>query len=59
MAKGDRDRLRAELAGKAMQGILASSDYLDSIVPNPKRVAELSAEYADALMAEIGIKEDE
>lgn len=62
MTKGDRDKLRAELAGKAMAAVLAG--HLDSAISaagkagisNESAVAKICVSYADALMAELGIK---
>lgn len=65
MTEGDRDRLRAELAGKAMQGLVANDRWLQEILmkcPGDeayKTVADASVAMADALMAEIGIKGEE
>lgn len=62
MTKGDRDKLRAELAGKAMQSILSNSDVHPSAQccgdddSWASRVAFDAVKYADALMAELGIK---
>lgn len=60
MTKGDRDKLRAELAGKAMQGIIAR-DELSGVIDVAQGtfqeiVARGAVKYADALMAELGIK---
>lgn len=66
MTNGDKIKMRAELAGKAMQGWLANSDMLSAVhdhdVTAPKFeeiVAKASVSLADALMAELGIKGDE
>lgn len=64
MTKGDRDKLRAELAGKAMQGLLSNPNVVGEshrtgwglVNCEMKDVVSLSAEWADALMAELGIK---
>lgn len=63
MTKGDREKLRAELAGKAMQGWLANSDMLSAVHDHDvtvtkfeEIVAKASVSLADALMAELGIK---
>lgn len=62
MAKGDRDKLRAELAGKAMQGILANEEsmmYLGGKLAGDEcmnsAVAFMAKGYADALMKELGL----
>mgnify|MGYP001005807908 FL=1 len=59
MTKGDRDKLRAELAGKAMAALLIHDD--NSVVSGWSlvRMARHSVDAADALMAELGIKEEE
>lgn len=66
MTKGDRDKLRAELAGKAMQGWLSNSEMLDAVHDHDVTkdqvegiIAKASVRMADALMAELGIKGDE
>lgn len=66
MTKGDRDKLRAELAGKAMQGIRSNADTM-RVMANRNDlegemidlVAQLAVQQADALMAELGIKGEE
>lgn len=62
MTKGDRDKLRAELAGKAMQGILSRDELLGIIELSQgtieENVARGAVKYADALMAELGIRYD-
>ena len=65
MTKGDRDKLRAELAGKAMAAIIAKfpafvfeEGSLESI-KHRARTARGAVRYADALMAELGIKGEE
>lgn len=62
MTKGDKIKLRAELAGKAMQGILSDAEVLrEQLVGEPKEmlvnqvVAKEAVAFADALMAELGI----
>ncbi len=67
MTSGDKINLRAELAGKAMQGIRANHETLvmlanrkDCIGEIIELVAQLAVQQADALMAELGISmEDE
>jgi hypothetical protein len=65
MTKGDRDKLRAELAGKAMAAILSNSDVHPSAQGCgdddswASRVAFDAAMFADALMAELGLKVEE
>lgn len=56
MTNGDKIKLRAELAGKAMQGMLAAGFDHDGMVAE---CAERAIEYADALMAELGLKVEE
>lgn len=64
MTKGDKIKLRAELAGKAMEGVIAA--HLESAVKAAKQtgvivevaVARIAKSYADALMAELGISLD-
>lgn len=65
MTNGDKIKLRAELAGRAMAAVLAGR--LDSAISaageagisNESGVAKISVSYADALMAELGIKGEE
>lgn len=58
MTKGDRDKLRAELAGKAMQGMLSNShDQISAM--SDSAIVRSSVEIADALMAELGLKVEE
>lgn len=52
MTADDKIKLRAELAGKAMQGILAAGFDHDGMV---NECAERAIEYADALMKELGL----
>lgn len=66
MTKGDREKMRTELAGKAMQGWLANSDMLSAVHDHDVTVSEFeeilakaSVSLADALMAELGIKGEE
>lgn len=57
MTKGDKIKLRAELAGKAMQGILTNPDSVGWAADD---IARDSVHHADALMAKLGISmEDE
>ena len=66
MTKGDRDKLRAELAGKAMQGLISNERWFMNVVnahigigdagKAEKITAEAAVFAADALMAELGIK---
>lgn len=67
MTKGDRDKLRAELAGKAMQGILSNPGvliYADQAIDSDGSLtrgawyAGQATAFADALMAELGISMD-
>ena len=61
MTRGDRERLRAELAGKAMQGMLANPnvigkcDRIGWVLINCEMgdIASLSTSWADALLAEL------
>lgn len=59
MTDGDKIKLRAELAGKAMQGLLvAGNDYDGFVVDRHSPAAELAeraVDYADALMKELGL----
>ena len=58
MTKGDKIKLRAELAGKAMQGMLSNShDQISAM--SDSAIVRSSVEIADALMAELGIKGEE
>lgn len=57
MTKGDKIKLRAELAGKAMQGML-TNDYFVSSGVIEEDIAEWAVKQADALMAELGISLD-
>lgn len=65
MTKGDKIKLRAELAGKAMQGIRSNADTMRGMANRNDLegemidlVAQLSVQQADALMAELGISMD-
>lgn len=53
MTKGDRERLRAELAGKAMQALLCNRDWVTPGRDNSSILALSSVEAADALLAEL------
>lgn len=58
MTVGDKIKLRAELAGKAMQGMLSNShDQISAM--SDSAIVRSSVEIADALMAELGIKVEE
>lgn len=61
MTKGDKIKLRAELAGKAMAALASIPwDGTGSYIDLPKLDAQRAVEYSDALMAELGISmEDE
>lgn len=67
MTKGGRDKLRAELAGKAMGAILGDYTIFQGFlvggiekygkeVSQGEVIAKESVAMADALMAELGIK---
>lgn len=57
VTKGDRERLRAELAGKAMHGILSADTWINVIEISQgsieDNVARGAMKYADALLAEL------
>ena len=66
MTAGDKIKLRAELAGKAMQGLLSDFDTYQAMirygveefgdgVSQGKVLVSQSVAMADALMAELGI----
>ena len=59
MTKGDKIKLRAELAGKAMHGILSRHELLGIIEVAQgtfeENVARGAIKYADALMKELGM----
>lgn len=55
MTKGDKIKLRAELAGKAMQGLLAGDP---AWAGDPAYCAQIAKLHADALMAELGLSLD-
>lgn len=67
MTNGDTIKLRAELAGKAMAALLSDSstmaniskDARDKGVNGVRYLVSASVEYADALMAELGLKVEE
>lgn len=52
MTKGDRDKLRAELAGKAMAAHIGRGH----LAARKEDIVRWAVAYADALMAELGIK---
>lgn len=54
MTKGDRDKLRAELAGKAM----AAHIERGHLAGRKEDIARWAVQQADALMAELGIDHD-
>lgn len=56
MTNGDKIKLRAELAGKAMQGLLAESG---AWAGDPNYCAKVALVHADSLMAELGISMEE
>lgn len=58
MTSGDKIKLRAELAGKAMAAMIGDELY-DCNLTAASDIATLAVEYADALMAELGIKGEE
>lgn len=55
MTAGDKIKLRAELAGKAMAAMIGDELY-DCNLTTASDIATLAVEYADALMAELGLK---
>ncbi len=63
MTNGDKIKLRAELAGKAMQGLLSDQATMAAISKDANRLnvsptaylGSASAEYADAVMAALGL----
>lgn len=70
MTKGDRDKLRAELAGKAMAAILGDYTIFQGFlvggvekygkeISQGEVIGKESVAMADALMAELGIKGEE
>lgn len=54
MTDGDKIKLRAELAGKAMQGMLSNSHEQISAMSD-SAIVRSSVEIADALMKELGL----
>jgi len=67
MTKGDKIKLRAELAGKAMAALISNAnamgriDFVISMDKTKRRdkiVAVESVAFADALMAELGLSLD-
>lgn len=66
MTKGDKEKLRAELAGKAMQALLSDSstmaniskDARDKGVSSVRYLTSASVEHADALIKELGLDEE-
>lgn len=61
MTKGDKERYRVQAAIAAMQG-LASVPYqcgFPAYSDTPTYDAKRAVEYADALMAELGLGEEE
>lgn len=56
MTKGDKIKLRAELAGKAMQGMVSNDYYTNG--SSKEEIACWAVDQADALMAELGISMD-
>ncbi len=70
MTNGDKIKLRAEMAGKAMQGLLSDFDTYQAMlrygieefgeeVSQGKVLVSQSVAMADALMAELGLKVEE
>ena len=63
MTNGDKIKLRAELAGKAMQGIRSNAATMHVLANRNDLegemidlIARLAVQQADALMAELGLK---
>lgn len=64
MTKGDKIKLRAELAGEAMAAVIAG--HLESAIEASKStnlsveecVAEIAVSYADATMSRLGLSLD-
>lgn len=54
MTSGDKIKLRAELAGKAMQGMLGN-EYYTSDGATELDIARWAVAQADALMKELGL----
>ena len=63
MTNGDKIKLRAELAGKAMQGLLSNYQWMVSVRNDGTGLVPIlaisSVEAADALMDELGLKVEE
>lgn len=64
MTKGDRERLRAELAGRAMQALLPSKGEIAALASKlelgpVEYLAIASVRHADALLAELDRTADE
>lgn len=62
MTKGDKIKLRAELAGKAMIGLISNNYFANysNRETSEEEIAEWSVSHADALMSALGISmEDE
>lgn len=57
MTDGDKIKLRAELAGKAMQGMLGN-EYYTSDGATEVDIARWAVVQADALMKELGLDGD-
>lgn len=59
MTSGDKIKLRAELAGKAMAAIIICEDWIGIIEVSQgtveENVARGAVKYADALMKELGL----
>ncbi len=59
MTNGDKIKLRAELAGMAIQGILSRDEVIDIIQVAQgtfeENVSRGAVKYADALMKELGL----
>lgn len=61
MTKGDKIKLRAELAGKAMQGILSDAEVMRAQLEGEEGklvnhvIAKEAVAFADALMKELGL----
>lgn len=67
MTNGDKIKLRAELAGKAMQAVISSPREMEMVHKQKDRTADRvelivagwAYLYADALMAELGLDVEE
>lgn len=61
MTNGDKIKLRAELAGKAMAALIGSMPFKvldddgDICIYYPHSISSAAVEYADALMKELGL----